>query len=110
MNSELIAVIDYWVREKGIERQTLIAAVQDCLVGAAKKALGPTRELHCSINPKSGEIKAFARMSGDNVSRDFSAVFYLHFLCEFALVEIAEVVVNRLVEKLVNERFYGVFL
>ena len=62
MNSELIAVIDYWVREKGIERQTLIAAVQDCLVGAAKKALGPTRELHCSINPKSGEIKAFARL------------------------------------------------
>lgn len=62
MNTELIAVIDYWMREKGIEKQTLLSAVQDCLVGAAKKALGPTRELHCEINPKTGAIKAFARL------------------------------------------------
>ena len=54
MNAELIAVIDYWVREKGIEKSTLLAAVQNCLAGAAKKALGPTRGLHCEINPKTG--------------------------------------------------------
>ena len=62
MNAELIAVIDYWVREKGIEKSTLLAAVQNCLAGAAKKALGPTRGLHCEINPKTGAIKAFAKL------------------------------------------------
>lgn len=62
MNAELIAVIDYWVREKGIEKSTLLSAVQDCLVGAAKKALGPTRELRCEINSKTGAIKAFAKL------------------------------------------------
>ncbi|MDI9400364.1 MAG: transcription termination factor NusA [Limisphaerales bacterium] len=62
MNAEFIAVIDYWVREKGIEKATLLSAVQDCLVGAAKKALGPARDLRCEINPKTGEIKAFAKL------------------------------------------------
>ena len=39
-----------------------MSAVQDCLVGAAKKALGPARDLRCEINPKTGEIKAFAKL------------------------------------------------
>jgi transcription termination/antitermination protein NusA len=62
MNAEFMAVIDYWVREKGIEKTTLLSAVEDCLVGAAKKALGPARDLRCEINPKTGEIKAFAKL------------------------------------------------
>ena len=62
MSGELISVIDYWSRDKGIKKETLLSAVQDCLVSAAKKALGPTRDLRCEINPKTGAIKAFARL------------------------------------------------
>jgi len=62
MNSELMSVIDYWVREKGIEKETLLSVVQDCLAGAAKKAVGPARDLRCEINPRNGAIKAFAKL------------------------------------------------
>ncbi len=62
MNSELMSVIDYWAREKGIDKQTLLSAVQDCLLNAAKKAIGPTRELRCVIHPKTGDIQAFAKL------------------------------------------------
>jgi N utilization substance protein A len=62
MNADFIAVLDYWEREKGISRDVLIGAVHEALVSAAKKAVGPARELRCSIDPKTGDIKAFAKL------------------------------------------------
>ncbi len=62
MNAEFLAVLEYWEKEKGISRETLIAAVNEALITAAKKAVGAARELRCEINPKSGEIKAFAKL------------------------------------------------
>ncbi len=62
MNNELIAVLDYWEREKGITKDTLLAAVQEALVSAAKKAIGPARDLRCTIDSKSGDIKAWAKL------------------------------------------------
>jgi N utilization substance protein A len=54
--------LEYWEKEKGISREALISAVQDALLQAAKKAVGPARELRVSIHPQSGDIKAFARL------------------------------------------------
>lgn len=62
MNAEFLAILDYWEREKGISRETLLKAVEDALVSAAKKAVGPARELRCVIEPKGGDIRAFARL------------------------------------------------
>src|SRR5216110_1922228 len=62
MNSEFLAILDYWEREKGISREVLVNAVQDALLSAAKKAIGPARELRCVIDPKGGDIKAFAKL------------------------------------------------
>ena len=62
MNAEFLAVLDYWEREKGISREYLLAAVEDALVTSAKKAVGPARELRCSIDPKSGDIRALAKL------------------------------------------------
>lgn len=62
MNAEFLAILEFWEREKGIARDVLLAAVQDALVSAAKKAVGPARELRCAIDPKSGDIKAFAKL------------------------------------------------
>ena len=62
MNSELIAVLEYWEREKGLNKADLLRVVQDSLVAAAKKAVGPARNLECTIDPKSGEIKAWAQL------------------------------------------------
>ncbi|HNQ91265.1 MAG TPA: transcription termination factor NusA [Verrucomicrobiota bacterium] len=62
MNNELLAVLEYWEREKGISKDILLAAVQDALLSAAKKAVGPARELRCTIDPKSGDIRAWAKL------------------------------------------------
>ena len=38
------------------------AAVQEALLSAAKKAVGPARELRVAIDPKNGDIRAFAKL------------------------------------------------
>lgn len=62
MNAEFLAILDYWEKEKGISRNTLLGAVEEALLSAAKKAVGPARELRVAIDPKSGDIKAFAKL------------------------------------------------
>ena len=62
MNAEFLAVIEFWEREKGIRKEVLVAAVEEALLSAAKKAVGPARELRCMIDPKNGDIKAFAKL------------------------------------------------
>ena len=63
MNSELIAALDYFEREKGIKREILIEAVANALLQASKKSVGPARDLRIDINPKSGEIRALASLT-----------------------------------------------
>lgn len=61
-NAEFLAILDYWEREKGISRDKLIEAVEEALLSAAKRAVGPARNLRCQISPKSGDMKAFASL------------------------------------------------
>ena len=63
MNSELIAALDYFEREKGIKREVLIEAVSNALLQASKKSVGPARDLRIDINPKTGEIRALASLT-----------------------------------------------
>jgi N utilization substance protein A len=62
MNADFIAGLEFWEREKGVSREVLMAAVQEALLSAAKKAVGPARELRVEINQKNGDIKAFAKL------------------------------------------------
>ena len=61
MNSEFIAMLDYLEREKGIKREMLIEAISTALIAAAKKSFSISREVRIDINPKSGQIRVFAK-------------------------------------------------
>ena len=62
MNSELIAVLDYYEKEKGIKREILVEALSSALLSASKKAVGPARELRIDIDPKNGTVRAMASL------------------------------------------------
>ena len=62
MNADFLAGLEFWEREKGVSRETLMAAVHEALLSAAKKAVGPARELRVQMDPKTGDIKAFAKL------------------------------------------------
>jgi transcription termination/antitermination protein NusA len=69
MNSDLLAVLDYMEREKGIKREILLEALSGALLTAAKKSVGPARDLRVTIDPKSGEITALASLIVSEVVR-----------------------------------------
>lgn len=62
MNPDLLAMLEFFEKEKNIPRETLLAAVEESLLAAAKKAVGPARELRVETDPKSGDIRAWARL------------------------------------------------
>lgn len=62
MNGELIAVLEYLQREKGIDKETLLQAVEKALLQASKKSVGPSRELRIEIDRKTGDIRALAML------------------------------------------------
>ena len=62
MNGELIAVLEYLQREKGIDKEILLKAVEEALLQASKKSVGPARELRIDIDRKTGAIRAIASL------------------------------------------------
>jgi transcription termination/antitermination protein NusA len=62
MNADLIAVLDYMEKEKGISREIILEAIQESLLLASKKSIGPARELEVTIDSKTGDIRAFSKL------------------------------------------------
>ncbi len=63
MTSELIALFEYYEKEKGIDRATMVEAVEAALLSASRKSvIGKARELQVKIDPKKGDIKAIAKL------------------------------------------------
>jgi len=63
MSQEFLAILDYMEKEKGIDREVLIESVENALLAAARKSLGPAgQDLRVSLDPKKGDIKAFAKL------------------------------------------------
>ncbi len=56
MNRELITVIDQIGREKGIDKNKVIGAVEAALQTAAKKRFGQGENIQVQMDPKTGEI------------------------------------------------------
>ena len=62
MNAEFIAMLDYLERERGIKREILLEAVSNALLSASKKSVSASRDLRIDIDPKTGEIRALAKL------------------------------------------------
>lgn len=61
MSGELIVAVEYFQREKGIDREILFEAVEQALLQASKKSVGPARDLRIEIDRKTGAIRALAK-------------------------------------------------
>jgi len=59
MNNELLTVLSYLEREKGISRNVLIAAIENALQNAARKSLGTSRDVRVSIDPRTCDISTY---------------------------------------------------
>ncbi|MFI5356843.1 MAG: transcription termination factor NusA [Opitutales bacterium] len=62
MSSEILSVLEYMEKEKGIGRADMIATITNALKTAAQKGVNSGQELRIDINPKNGQMHAWAVM------------------------------------------------
>jgi len=56
MKKELLALLDYWEREKGIDRNFLIDSLEKGLLTVYRKKAGLPADMDVRISPHSGEL------------------------------------------------------
>ena len=71
MSHEILSVLEYMEKEKGIARDAMIQAIASAIASAAQKSINTTNEIRVEINPKSGALKAWNQLKvvdsvGDN--------------------------------------------
>ncbi len=70
MSSEILSVLEYMEKEKGIPRADMISTITSALKTAAQKGVNSGQELKIEINPKNGQLQAWVLLkvvdSGSN--------------------------------------------
>jgi N utilization substance protein A len=62
MNGELLAILEHIEKDKGIDRKTLINAVESALLSAAKKTIkGKEGDLSVEFDQETGDIKVYSK-------------------------------------------------
>lgn len=76
MNGEILAVLEHIEREKGINKEILIAAVESALASAARKSIGvthqPGEEIKVTLDRETGKISVYVgkeKVNSDSFGR-----------------------------------------
>jgi len=59
MSSEILSVLEYMEKEKGISREDMISAIATAIKNAAAKGVNAGQEIRVEINPKTGDLRAW---------------------------------------------------
>ncbi len=59
MSHEILSVLEYMEKEKGIGRADMIETISDAIVSAAERGGDSGQEIRVEINPKTGALKAW---------------------------------------------------
>ena len=62
MANELLTILEYIEQERGISRASLITALENAILTASRKSIHPANDLVVRIDPKTGQIQAWARL------------------------------------------------
>ena len=62
MSSEILAVLEYMEKEKGISREDMIATIESAVKAAAERAVNGAGDLRVEINAKTGVMKAWTQL------------------------------------------------
>ncbi|MGB0414810.1 MAG: transcription termination factor NusA [Coraliomargarita sp.] len=60
MSNEILSVLEYMEKEKGIARDDMITAISAAIASAAQKGVSAGQDIRVEINPKTGALKAWS--------------------------------------------------
>ena len=103
MSNEILSVLEYMEKEKGISRPDMIEAISGAIAGAAQRGIAAGREVRVEINPKTGSLKAWTVLNVvDSVGDD---AFEIHVEKARAIRPDAQV--GETIEKEIDPAFLG---
>jgi len=59
MNSELMTIINYLERDRGVDREVIIQAIESALLSAARKTIGVSNDVKVEIDRKTLQVRAY---------------------------------------------------
>lgn len=62
MNNEILAILDYLERTRGLDRATIVQVIEESLLAAARKTFTRSENLRVALDPRSGDIRALCDM------------------------------------------------
>ena len=62
MSHEILSVLEYMEKEKGISRPDMIEAISGAIASAAQKGISAGQDIRVVINPKTGALKAWSQL------------------------------------------------
>lgn len=62
MANELLTILEYIEQERGISRTSLVKALESAILTASRKSIHPASDLTVKIDPRTGQIQAWARL------------------------------------------------
>lgn len=60
MSTEILSVLEYMEKEKGISREDMISTIATAIKNAAQKGINAGQELKIEINPRTGSLQAWS--------------------------------------------------
>lgn len=63
MANELLTILEYIEQERGISRNSLVKALETAILTASRKSIHPANDLRVVIDPRTGSIQAWARLT-----------------------------------------------
>jgi N utilization substance protein A len=103
MSHEILSVLEYMEKEKGIDRADMIEAISAAIAGAAQKGVGAGQDIRVEINPRTGALKAWSILNVvDSVS---DAALEIHI--EKARALKADAQIGEVLEKEIDPAYLG---
>ena len=59
MNNELLSIVSYLERDRGVDREIIVQAIESAIQQSARRSMGVTNDLRVAIDRKSLAIKAY---------------------------------------------------
>ncbi|MDP1581099.1 MAG: transcription termination factor NusA [Candidatus Didemnitutus sp.] len=103
MSSEILSVLEYMEKEKGIPRADMISTIVNAIKTAALKGVNSGQDLKIEISPKNGQMHAWAMMKVVDSVADPKTEIHV----EKAQIFKAGVVVGDSIEKEIDPSYLG---
>jgi N utilization substance protein A len=103
MSNEILSVLEYMEKEKGISRPDMIEAISGAIASAAQRGISSDQEVRVEINPKTGALKAWTVLNVVDSVADETVDIHI----EKARAIRPDVQIGETIEKEIDPAFLG---